>query len=110
MHTIKEVGTSIRQALEQGDLQTFGELLDTHWQTKKQLSSKVTFGEVDRWYELAKNNGALGGKLMGAGGGGFLMFYCNNNKIKIRDAMEAQGLQEMRFKVDPEGAKVLVNF
>ena len=110
MHTIKQIGISIKAALEQGDLHTFGELLDSHWQTKKRLSSAISFGEVDRWYEIARKNGALGGKLMGAGGGGFLMFYCNNNKNKLREAMEAEGLQEMRFKVDFGGSKALVNF
>ena len=110
MHTIKEIGLAIRAALERGDIHAFGELLDAHWKTKKQLSSKVTFGKVDEWYDLAKKNGALGGKLMGAGGGGFFMFYCDNNKNRLRDAMAAEGLVEMRFKIDPEGSKVVMNF
>ena len=110
MHTIKEIGLAIKAALERSDLDAFGELMDAHWKAKKRLSSKITFGQVDRWYEVAQQNGAMGGKLIGAGGGGFMMFYCNGGKQKLREAMSAEGLQETRFKVDFEGSKAVVNF
>lgn len=111
LHSVKEIGLQVREALEQGNFRRFGELLDRHWQSKKRLSGKVSSGQVDRWYELAKRNGALGGKLIGAGGGGFFMFCCeDNNKAGLREAMAAEGLREMRFAIDFEGSKVLVNF
>ena len=110
LHTIKEIGKQIKVALESGNLRLFGELLDAHWETKKKLSDKVTVEQIDRWYEVGKRNGALGGKLMGAGGGGFLMFYCENeDKRRLRGAMAAEGLRQMRFHIDFEGSKVLVN-
>ena len=109
LDAIKEIGLEIRHAFENGNLRRFGELLDVHWQTKKGLSSKVTLPEVDRWYEIARANGALGGKLMGAGGGGFFLFYCDDSKQRLRQAMVAEGLREMRFRVDQDGSKVLVN-
>ena len=109
MHTIKQIGIQIRSAMQQSDLYSFGELLDKHWQAKKKVSSKITFGEIDKWYELGKKSGALGGKLMGAGGGGFLMFYCDNGKSKLRDSMAREGLAEMRFRVDFDGTKVVAN-
>jgi D-glycero-alpha-D-manno-heptose-7-phosphate kinase len=109
LHQIKKIGEMIREAFEKEDLQRFGELLDLHWQVKKKLSDKVSFNKVDQWYELAKQKGALGGKLMGAGGGGFFMFYCNNGKNGFRKALEQEGLVEMRFRLDFEGSKVIVN-
>jgi D-glycero-alpha-D-manno-heptose-7-phosphate kinase len=109
MHQIKKIGLEIREAFEKEDLQTFGKLLDQHWQTKKTLSDKITQDKIDQWYEIAKKNGVLGGKLMGAGGGGFFMFYCNNGKNGFRKKMEQEELKEMRFRLDFEGSKVLVN-
>ncbi|KPK21356.1 MAG: hypothetical protein AMJ76_02815, partial [Dehalococcoidia bacterium SM23_28_1] len=107
----KEIGWQVREALETGNLRRFGELLDHHWQSKKRLSAKVSSDRIDRLYELARRNGALGGKIMGAGGGGFFMFYCeNHDKACLREAMAAEGLREMRFAIDFEGSKVLVNF
>jgi len=111
LHTVKEIGWQIKEALETGNVRRFGELLDHHWQSKKRLSTKVSSEDIDRLYELAKRNGALGGKIMGAGGGGFFMFYCeNHDKACLRQAMAAEGLREMRFAIDFEGSKVLVNF
>lgn len=109
MHLIKKIGLEIKEAFEKEDLETFGKLLDQHWQTKKTLSDKMTQDKIDQWYEIAKKNGALGGKLMGAGGGGFFMFYCNNGKNGFRKKMEQEELKEMRFRLDFEGSKVLVN-
>jgi D-glycero-alpha-D-manno-heptose-7-phosphate kinase len=111
LHAVKEIGWQVKEALEAGNLRRFGELLDYHWQAKKRLSTKVSSAGIDRLYELARRNGALGGKIMGAGGGGFFMFYCDNHsKACLREAMAAEGLQEMRFAIDYEGSKVLVNF
>jgi len=110
LHKIKEIGEEAKIALESGTVHRFGELLHTHWQSKKNLSHKVSRPEIDRWYALARQNGALGGKIMGAGGGGFFMFYVQGNKSKLRQVMRGEGLREMRFKFDLEGSKVLVNF
>lgn len=109
LDAIKEIGFEVRHAIENGDLHRFGELLDVHWQTKKQLSKKITLPEVDRWYEIARANGALGGKLIGAGGGGFFMFYCEDVKHRLRQALAAEGLREMRFRIDKDGSKVIAN-
>ena len=110
MHKIKDIGHQIKRAFEAENLAHFGELLDLHWQTKKQLSDKISQTQMDEWYNTARQNGALGGKIMGAGGGGFFMFYCNNDKNGFRKLMGKQGLKEMRFRIDFEGSKVLVNF
>ena len=96
-------------SLEKEDLERFGNLLDLHWQTKKTLSNKITQERIDQWYEIAKKSGAAGGKLMGAGGGGFFMFNCPNGKNGFRKKMEQEGLKEMRFRLDFEGSKVLIN-
>jgi D-glycero-alpha-D-manno-heptose-7-phosphate kinase len=109
MHKIKEIGLKIKKSFEEENLSHFGGLLDVHWQTKKNLSSKITQSQIDQWYQIARKSGALGGKLMGAGGGGFFMFYCDNGKNGFRKIMEQEGLREMRFRLDWEGSKVLVN-
>jgi D-glycero-alpha-D-manno-heptose-7-phosphate kinase len=109
MHEIKKIGLEIKECFEKEDLERFGNLLDLHWQTKKTLSDKMTQERIDQWYEIAKKNGALGGKLMGAGGGGFFMFYCNNGKNGLRKTMEQENLKEMRFRLEFEGSKVLIN-
>jgi len=107
---IKAIGREVSEALVQGDLTRFGALLDLHWQAKKRTSTLITTDEVDRWYALARAKGALGGKLMGAGGGGFFLFYCPNDyKSGLRKAMAAEGLREMRFAIDEDGSKVIVN-
>jgi D-glycero-alpha-D-manno-heptose-7-phosphate kinase len=111
LHVIKEIGHEVKRALEAGDLDRFGSLMNEHWQVKKRLSDKVSNGEIDAWYETARSNGALGGKVMGAGGGGFFMFYCpNGRKGRLREALTAEGLRELRVGVDFEGSKVLINF
>lgn len=111
LHRTKELGYRIKRALEAGDLQTFGLLLDEHWQNKKRRSGKISDSCVDRWYETAKESGALGGKLIGAGGGGFLMLYCpGESKQRVRQALNNGVLREVPFDFDYEGAKVLVNF
>ena len=109
LHQIKKIGLETKKAFERGDLDRFGELLDVHWQTKKHLSKKVSSGFIDECYEIAMRNGALGGKIMGAGGGGFFMFYCSGDKAKLINALKEKGLKQMRFRFDFEGAKILVN-
>jgi len=109
MHEIKNIGYRVRDSLSEGDVRSFGELLDLHWSTKRKLSEQVTNDRIDQLYEIAKRNGALGGKIMGAGGGGFFMFYSENGKEKLRNAMATEGLQEVRFRFDFDGSKILLN-
>ncbi len=106
LHYVKELGRQSQQALEQGNLRQFGELMHTHWEHKKKRSGKMSNPKIDQWYELARNNGAIGGKLIGAGGGGFLMFYVED-KIRLRRAMCEAGLQEVRFRFDKRGTDVV---
>lgn len=111
LHRTRELGYQVKEALESGDLDAFGRLLHLHWENKKKRSGKISDVRIDRCYELARANGALGGKIIGAGGGGFLMLYCpNHSKAEVRQAMAAEGLNEMPYDFDFEGAKVLVNF
>lgn len=110
LHQIKEIGLETRKALETGDIDKLGELLNVHWETKKKCSQKMTDPFIDECYEVARKNGALGGKIVGAGGGGFFMFYCNNSdKPRLYQAMKKMGLKSMKFQFDPEGAKILAN-
>lgn len=106
LHFIKELGFKSKESLEQGDLYQFAELMNVHWEHKKQRSLKMSNTKIDEWYELARKNGALGGKMIGAGGGGFLMFYAND-KVKLRHAMREAGLQEVRFRFDFSGTQVI---
>ncbi len=106
LHFVKELGRKSKETLETGDLERFAELMNIHWEYKKQRSAHMTNGEIDRWYALGRENGALGGKLIGAGGGGFLMFYAAD-KVRLRRAMREAGLQEVRFRFDFEGTKVV---
>jgi D-glycero-alpha-D-manno-heptose-7-phosphate kinase len=110
LHRTKELGYRIKEALEKGDLDTFGLLLDKHWQNKKRRSSEISHHKIDQWYELAKKCGGLGGKVMGAGGGGFFMFYCPKScKAKMRSVLSKAGLREVAYDFDFDGAKILVN-
>jgi D-glycero-alpha-D-manno-heptose-7-phosphate kinase len=104
---IKDIGLEISAAISKGNLRRFGELLDVHWQSKKQLSEGISNPQIDAWYELAKQNGAIGGKISGAGGGGFLMLYCEENKARLREVMRTAGLRELKFRFDFEGSKVV---
>ena len=110
MHYIKELGLEILEAVESGNITEVGRLFDAHWQHKKKISGKMTNEKFDKIYEVAKEKGALGGKISGAGGGGFFTFYIENNKKKFRKVMEEMGLREMRYRFDFEGSKVLVDF
>lgn len=109
MHTIKSIGLESKKALESGDLKRFGELLHQHWTTKRGVTTEMSTDGIDRWYALARKNGALGGKLVGAGGGGFLMLFCQQERQKVRSALAAEGLVELRFGFDFEGSKVIYN-
>ena len=111
LHRTKEMGYRVKEYLENGDLEKFGHLLHEHWENKKRRSGAISNPEIDRWYELAREAGALGGKVIGAGGGGFLMLYCPmRKKGAVRKALAAAGLKEMPYNFDFQGAKVLVNF
>jgi D-glycero-alpha-D-manno-heptose-7-phosphate kinase len=109
MHAIKAIGVESKKALESGDLKRFGELLHDHWTVKRGITDGMTTDHVDSWYSIARKNGALGGKLVGAGGGGFLMLFCQDGREKVRAALANQGLTEMRFRFDFEGSKVIYN-
>ena len=106
LHFVKELGFESKKALEKGDLKKFGELMNVHWEHKKKRSGAMTNQKINSWYDLALRNGALGGKLIGAGGGGFLMFYATDD-LKLRRAMTNAGLEEVRFRFDFEGTKVM---
>ncbi|HBC72871.1 hypothetical protein A2379_02395 [Candidatus Amesbacteria bacterium RIFOXYB1_FULL_47_13] len=110
LHFIKELGDEIFKALENGKIEQFGKLLDVHWQYKRKLSKAISSVKIDNWYEQAKDAGALGGKIIGAGGGGFLLFCCPGDKSKLRKSMSKAGLTEMLIHFDNEGVKTLVNF
>lgn len=106
LHFVKDLGQQSKKALEDGDLEKFGELMHTHWQHKKRRSGAMSNPKIDAWYDLAIKNGASGGKLIGAGGGGFLMFY-TSDPARLRHAMLSARLEEVRFRFDFEGAKVV---
>ncbi|EOI7481846.1 hypothetical protein OZ806_003975, partial [Yersinia enterocolitica] len=108
LHYVKELGYRSQDALVQGRLELFGELMHEHWEHKKRRSGGMSNPQINEWYELGMKNGAIGGKLVGAGGGGFLMFMAHD-RSKLRDAMAAAGLEEVRFKFDFEGTKVVMS-
>jgi D-glycero-alpha-D-manno-heptose-7-phosphate kinase len=107
LHFVKELGFQIQQVLEAGNLDEFARLMDVHWQRKKQRSGNMSNPQINQWYDLAMANGAGGGKLIGAGGGGFLMFYATD-KVRLRHTMRQAGLKEVRFRFDFEGTRLLI--
>lgn len=107
LHYVKELGYRSKEALESGNVSGFGELMHEHWEHKKRRSGGMSNTHIDEWYELGMKNGAVGGKLVGAGGGGFLMFYANDRN-QLRHAMAKAGLEEVRFRFDFEGTKVVL--
>ncbi len=107
LHFIKELGFQIKKALEMGECRKFGELMHQHWLHKIKQTSDISNNEINGFYEAAMKNGALGGKLIGAGGGGFLLFYAENRNL-VRETMRKMGLTEVRFSFDFEGAKQIV--
>ena len=108
LHYVKDLGYRSRDALEAGNTALFGELMHEHWEHKKRRSGGMSNPQIDDWYALGMKNGAVGGKLVGAGGGGFLMFLAQDRN-KLRHTMAKAGLEEVRFKFDFEGSKVLMS-
>ncbi|MCY7360484.1 MAG: sugar kinase, partial [Ignavibacteria bacterium] len=105
LHKIKEIGLHTRKIFEKNKIDEFGELLHEHWILKKGLSNKISDAFIDEAYELARQNGAMGGKVIGAGGGGFLLFYCPKEKSKLISAMKKIGLEPTWFTFEHEGVK-----
>ncbi|HEY7354652.1 MAG TPA: hypothetical protein VH596_17930 [Terriglobales bacterium] len=110
LHEIKAFAYRMRDALNSGDLRSFAAMLHESWLAKKRISSKISTSRIDRVYEIAIENGASGGKITGAGGGGFLLFFCEPHcQENVREALTSHGLKEMSFSFDFQGAHVLVN-
>src|SRR5271166_3556139 len=110
MHYIKDIGYQILEAVESGNIDVVGQKFHEHWQYKKKISSKMSNPEFDRIYDTAQQHGALGGKISGAGGGGFFTFYVPDHQRAFREKMRELGLREMRYHFDFEGSKVLTDF
>ena len=108
LHFTKQLGLESRDALEAGDLRKFAELMATHWEHKKRRSPGMSSGPIDELYQLARASGALGGKLVGAGGGGFLMLY-TEDKTRLRQAMRGAGLREVRLQFDFAGTTIVAH-
>ncbi len=106
LHEVKRLGGRAQSLLEAGDTGSFGALLHEQWVQKQRRSAGMSNARIDEWYQLGLRNGAVGGKLVGAGGGGFLLFY-TEEQPRLRAAMTAAGLEEVRFRFDYEGTKVL---
>ncbi len=106
LHFVKALGMESKKALEAGDLRRFAEIMHVHWEHKKRRSGSMTNSMIDDLYELARRNGALGGKLIGAGGGGFLMFY-TEDKTRLRHAMREAGARELRMRFDFQGTSLV---
>ena len=106
LHYVKEIGFRSMAALESGDLSKFGELMHEHWLHKRKRTDGMSNQNINKWYEKAIKNGAIGGKLVGAGGGGFLMFLASDKK-SLRKAMKEEGLEEVRFGFDFDGTRAI---
>jgi D-glycero-alpha-D-manno-heptose-7-phosphate kinase len=106
LHYVRDLGHRSREAIESGNLAHFGELMHEHWLHKKKRSALMSNADIDRWYELARANGAIGGKVIGAGGGGFLLFY-TEEKARLRAALKREGLMEIKLGFDYEGTKII---
>lgn len=104
---VKQLAYDSKVALMHGDMRDLGQIMNVHWWNKKQRSNNMSNPKIDEWYDYALKNGAIGGKLIGAGGGGFLLFVCPD-KPRLREAMSKIGLQEVRFRFAMEGTQVMV--
>jgi D-glycero-alpha-D-manno-heptose-7-phosphate kinase len=110
LNQVKEMAYQVRDCLEGGEIHRLGELMHHNWLQKKRFAPGVTNVAIDECYELARNRGAIGGKITGAGGGGFLMLFCRpEHQSTVTSALEAQGLKRMDFHFEHGGAKVLMN-
>jgi len=110
LHQVKEAAALMKEALHCGDLEHFGRLLDDAWQAKKRISHRISNPRIDHFYAVAREQGAVGGKITGAGGGGFLLLYAEPAcQEAVRTALQGEGLQEMAFAFDSQGAQVIVN-
>jgi D-glycero-alpha-D-manno-heptose-7-phosphate kinase len=110
MHRIKELGKETLRILTKGNIDAYGELLHEHWMNKRKLTSNMSDSTIDEHYEAARAAGAIGGKLMGAGGGGFFMFYtAPADRRRVYAAMTARGLRPLRFRFDTSGAHIVAN-
>jgi D-glycero-alpha-D-manno-heptose-7-phosphate kinase len=109
LHNMKNMAYQAREELQKGNLDALGSLLHESWQLKKQLASQISNGEIDNWYNRAMQAGALGGKITGAGGGGFLLLYCRTGKRNaVREAL--RNLRELPFRLEPDGTKIIFNY
>jgi len=111
MHRIKELGYETKRILLSGEIDLYGEMLHEHWTNKRKLAANMSDSAIDEHYEAARKAGAIGGKLMGAGGGGFFMFYARaSERRKVNETLVARGLRRMRFHFDFDGARIMANF
>lgn len=108
LHYVKDLGYRSKVCLEAGDISGFGEIMNEHWQHKKGRSGGMSNSQIDDWYELGMKNGAIGGKLVGAGGGGFLLFVADD-KVRLCKEMSQAGLSRVRFQFDYEGTKAVLS-
>jgi D-glycero-alpha-D-manno-heptose-7-phosphate kinase len=110
LHEVKALGAEMRDVVQHDDIRRLGELLHLGWMAKRKVSAKISDSRIDGFYELAREKGAVGGKITGAGGGGFLLLYCElPDQAAVRTALQAKGLQEMKFAFDTQGAQVIVD-
>jgi D-glycero-alpha-D-manno-heptose-7-phosphate kinase len=111
MHRIKALGYETKRILLAGEIDTYGDMLHEHWTNKRKLAANMSDGTIDEHYDAARKAGAIGGKLMGAGGGGFFMFYVRAaDRRRVYDVLTARGLRPMRFRFDFDGARIMANF
>jgi len=111
MHRIRALGHETRRILLAGELDAYGDMLHEHWTQKRRLTSAMSDGVIDEHYEAARKAGAVGGKLMGAGGGGFFMFYVRPaERRRVHETLTARGLRPLRFRFDFDGARIMANF
>ncbi len=110
LHRIKELGYRILAAIEDEDFDAWGRMLDEHWQNKKEMSPKISLTSIDRLYdEVRASHNVLGGKIIGAGGGGFIMLYCPKNHKRLEQFMLSQGMPRLHYTIEHEGSKVVAN-
>jgi len=108
--SVRDMAHELRDTLQRGDVTGFGQILHAGWEHKKKFASGISNPEIDEAYETARAHGAIGGKIAGAGGGGFMMLYCNDGaQPAVTDALEARGLRRMDFRFEQGGARVLLN-